>query len=53
MIVLQQADVYVPDFAGRQDILIAGGQIVKMAEHLIAGKRRLLTLVENCGSGFD
>ena len=34
MIVLQQADVYVPDFAGRQDILIAGGQIVKMAEHL-------------------
>lgn len=38
MIVLRQAEVYAPQFAGRQDILIAGGEIVKMAEHLDCGQ---------------
>ena len=38
MIVLRQADVYAPQFAGRQDILIAGGEIVRMAQHLDCGE---------------
>lgn len=38
MIVLRQAEVYAPQFTGRQDILIAGGEIVKMAEHLDCGQ---------------
>ena len=38
MIVLRQADVYAPQFAGRQDLLIAGGEIVRMAQHLDCGE---------------
>ena len=51
MIVLRQAEIYAPEYAGRQDILIAGGRIEKIGNHLDwrrgSGNRR----AGKCGSG--
>ena len=54
MIVLRQADVYAPQFAGRQDLLIAGGEIVRMAQHLDCGEavRRQFPYENAGGSAF-
>ena len=37
MIIIRQADVYNPEYLGKQDVLICGGRVEAVGDHLEIG----------------
>src|SRR5699024_10639466 len=52
VMILRNAEVYQPDYAGKKDILILGGTIAAVGEHLKADFGGSLEVVETNGVGW-